>query len=138
MCYSFTVNYVSVSAFRSIKQTFRLFFFYVLAPNPSSIEDKARLGAAPPVGGIADPLSDPDKGFYENLPFHGMQNPPNKVRSCANYNLSLLFLQQQKFYRHNVFVNTQRNINYRPKWNCLITLFTINLFYLGEITNLVD
>ncbi|KAJ8922097.1 hypothetical protein NQ315_004029 [Exocentrus adspersus] len=48
------------------------------APKPSSIEDKARLGAAPPVGGTADPLSDNDKGFYENLPFHGMQNPPNK------------------------------------------------------------
>ncbi|KAJ8954753.1 hypothetical protein NQ314_007023 [Rhamnusium bicolor] len=48
------------------------------APNPSSIEDKARLGAVPPVGGTVDPLSDPDKGFYENLPFHNMQNPPNK------------------------------------------------------------
>lgn len=38
-----------------------------------------RLGAAPPVGGTADPANDYDKGFYENLPFHGMQNPPNKV-----------------------------------------------------------
>lgn len=38
-----------------------------------------RLGAAPPVGGTADPANDHDKGFYENLPFHGMQNPPNKV-----------------------------------------------------------
>ncbi|RZC40747.1 hemicentin-1, partial [Asbolus verrucosus] len=37
-----------------------------------------RLGAAPPVGGSADPANDHDKGFYENLPFHGMQNPPNK------------------------------------------------------------
>ncbi|KAG5898347.1 hypothetical protein JTB14_034328 [Gonioctena quinquepunctata] len=48
------------------------------APNLSSIEDKPRLGVALPLGGIADPSSDPDKGFYENLPFHGMQNPPNK------------------------------------------------------------
>ncbi|KAJ3660556.1 hypothetical protein Zmor_004998 [Zophobas morio] len=48
------------------------------APNPSSAGDKTRLGAAPPVGGSADPANDHDKGFYENLPFHGMQNPPNK------------------------------------------------------------
>lgn len=48
------------------------------SPNPSSIADKGGLGAAPPGGGSADPLTDPDKGFYENLPFHGMQNPPNK------------------------------------------------------------
>ncbi|XP_044272601.1 uncharacterized protein LOC123016327 [Tribolium madens] len=48
------------------------------APNPSSTGDKTRLGAAPPVGGSADPTNDHDKGFYENLPFHGMQNPPNK------------------------------------------------------------
>ncbi|XP_074027941.1 neuromusculin isoform X4 [Leptinotarsa decemlineata] len=48
------------------------------APNLSSIEDKPRLGVALPLGGTADPSNDPDKGFYENLPFHGMQNPPNK------------------------------------------------------------
>ncbi|XP_074027945.1 neuromusculin isoform X7 [Leptinotarsa decemlineata] len=50
----------------------------VAAPNLSSIEDKPRLGVALPLGGTADPSNDPDKGFYENLPFHGMQNPPNK------------------------------------------------------------
>nr|XP_023026368.1 titin-like [Leptinotarsa decemlineata] len=48
------------------------------SPNLSSIEDKPRLGVALPLGGTADPSNDPDKGFYENLPFHGMQNPPNK------------------------------------------------------------
>ncbi|XP_072375760.1 uncharacterized protein, partial [Diabrotica undecimpunctata] len=47
-------------------------------PNMSSTEDKPRLGGGLPLGGTADPLSDPDKGFYENLPFHGMQNPPSK------------------------------------------------------------
>ncbi|KAK9891373.1 hypothetical protein WA026_014617 [Henosepilachna vigintioctopunctata] len=47
-------------------------------PNQSSLGDKARLGAAPPAGGLADPMYDPDKGFYENLPFHSMQTPPNK------------------------------------------------------------
>lgn len=46
----------------------------------SSTEDKPRLGVGLPLGGTADPLNDPDGGFYENLPFHGMQNPPNKVR----------------------------------------------------------
>ncbi|XP_044766559.1 uncharacterized protein LOC123322654 isoform X3 [Coccinella septempunctata] len=47
-------------------------------PNQSSLADKTGLGTAPPIGGIADPTYDPDKGFYENLPFHSMQNPPNK------------------------------------------------------------
>ncbi|XP_049818622.1 hemicentin-1 isoform X3 [Aethina tumida] len=64
------------------------------APNPSSIGDKTRLGAAPPVGGIADPSNNPnaaDKGFYENLPFHGMQNPPNKN---AFYTLTTPHLKQ--------------------------------------------
>ncbi|XP_030767914.1 hemicentin-1 isoform X2 [Sitophilus oryzae] len=53
--------------------------------NPSStVGDKIRQGGVPPVGNMQDhPLSnnaaDPnDKGFYENLPFHGIQNPPNK------------------------------------------------------------
>lgn len=49
------------------------------SPNPSSTADKGGSGVAPPGGGSADPLTDPDKGFYENLPFHGMQNPPNKT-----------------------------------------------------------
>lgn len=51
---------------------------FVLAPNPSSTGDKGRLGADPG-DGSTDPLT-MDKGFYENLPFHGMQNPPNKVQ----------------------------------------------------------
>ncbi|XP_076265079.1 neuromusculin isoform X1 [Rhynchophorus ferrugineus] len=53
-------------------------------PNQSSIVgDKIRPGVVPPVGNMQDhPHSnnaDPnDKGLYENLPFHGIQNPPNK------------------------------------------------------------
>ncbi|XP_017770206.1 PREDICTED: LOW QUALITY PROTEIN: uncharacterized protein LOC108557968 [Nicrophorus vespilloides] len=62
------------------------------APNPSSIADKGGLGAAPPGGGLADPLTDPDKGFYENLPFHGMQNPPNKVAISTKPNRMLVFV----------------------------------------------
>ncbi|XP_065160558.1 uncharacterized protein nrm isoform X4 [Atheta coriaria] len=55
-----------------------------LPPNPSSTQDKGVLGAAPPGGGSADPLTDPDNGFYENLPFHGMQSPPNKPVSVIS------------------------------------------------------
>lgn len=60
----------------------------ILAPNPSSTGDKERLGAEPG-DGSTDPLTNADKGFYENLPFHGMQNPPNKVRTffVASYPL---------------------------------------------------
>ncbi|XP_057661910.1 titin isoform X1 [Diorhabda carinulata] len=47
-------------------------------PNMSSTEDKPRLGGGLPHGGTPNPLNDPDKGFYENLPFHGMQNPTSK------------------------------------------------------------
>ncbi|XP_060519272.1 titin isoform X2 [Cylas formicarius] len=50
--------------------------------NQSSTGDKIRTGVAAPVGNMQDhphAAHDPnDKGFYENLPFHGMQNPPNK------------------------------------------------------------
>ncbi|XP_054282602.1 hemicentin-1-like isoform X3 [Macrosteles quadrilineatus] len=45
-------------------------------PNPSTTKDKSDLNSSP-----SDALlqTDPDnKAFYENLPFHGMQNPPNK------------------------------------------------------------
>lgn len=52
------------------------------APNQSSAENKTNLGLAQPDGGSVNPnnVVDPEnKGFYENLPFHGMQNPPNKV-----------------------------------------------------------
>lgn len=46
-------------------------------PNQSSM-DKGNLGT--PLGGsTTDPLLNPDKSFYENLPFHGLQNPPDKV-----------------------------------------------------------
>ncbi|XP_057661912.1 titin isoform X3 [Diorhabda carinulata] len=48
------------------------------SPNMSSTEDKPRLGGGLPHGGTPNPLNDPDKGFYENLPFHGMQNPTSK------------------------------------------------------------
>lgn len=60
-----------------------LLFF--VAPNLSSTEDKARLGAAPPRDYGADPMTESEKQFYENLPFHGMQNPPNKVSHNSIY-----------------------------------------------------
>lgn len=56
------------------------FFFtnvtYVYVSGPAN-KDKNDLNASP-----NDALLQPDgdKVFYENLPFHGMQNPPNKVR----------------------------------------------------------
>lgn len=56
------------------------YYLSFTAPNLSTTEDKARLGAAPPRDYAADPMTDSEKQFYENLPFHGMQNPPNKVR----------------------------------------------------------
>lgn len=52
------------------------------APNQSSAENKTNLGlAAQPDAGSVNPnnIAPEDRGFYENLPFHGMQNPPNKV-----------------------------------------------------------
>ncbi|CAH0389722.1 unnamed protein product [Bemisia tabaci] len=43
-------------------------------PNPSSTTDKSNLNSSP-----SDALLSPDndKAFYENLPFHGLQKPPN-------------------------------------------------------------
>ncbi|XP_050315809.1 uncharacterized protein LOC126750284 isoform X2 [Anthonomus grandis grandis] len=55
--------------------------------NPSSIVgDKIRPGVVRPVGNMKDhpltKLPEPsDEGFYENLPFHGMSQPPNKPMS---------------------------------------------------------
>lgn len=53
----------------------------ITAPNQSSTENKTNLGITPFDGGSVNPNNtEPEnKGFYENLPFHGMQNPPNKV-----------------------------------------------------------
>lgn len=69
-------------------------WFHVSAPNQSSTENKTNLGLTPPSGGSVNPNNvDPDnKGFYENLPFHGMQNPPNKVysRTYAGFKCCLL------------------------------------------------
>lgn len=60
-----------------------IIFAYFPAPNQSSAENKNNSGLTQPSGGSVNPNNiDPDnKGFYENLPFHGMQNPPNKVRT---------------------------------------------------------
>lgn len=63
--------------------TLKIIFYFSLlsAPNQSSTESKTPLGLGPQDGGSVNHNNlDPDnKGFYENLPFHGMQNPPNKV-----------------------------------------------------------
>lgn len=51
--------------------------FMLTGPNQSATKDKSDLNSSP-----SDALlqTDPDnKAFYENLPFHGIQNPPNKV-----------------------------------------------------------
>ncbi|XP_075211633.1 neuromusculin isoform X7 [Lycorma delicatula] len=53
-------------------------------PNPSATKDKSDLNSSP-----NDALLPPDadnNAFYENLPFHGMQNPPNKPVTVENIN----------------------------------------------------
>lgn len=57
--------------------------FMLTGPNQSATKDKSDLNSSP-----SDALlqTDPDnKAFYENLPFHGIQNPPNKVNRCNPY-----------------------------------------------------
>ncbi|GLV32173.1 neuromusculin [Carabus blaptoides fortunei] len=45
------------------------------SPSPLNTADKN----GNPTGNATDPVADPEnKTLYENLPFHGMQNPPNK------------------------------------------------------------
>ncbi|XP_075211629.1 neuromusculin isoform X3 [Lycorma delicatula] len=54
------------------------------SPNPSATKDKSDLNSSP-----NDALLPPDadnNAFYENLPFHGMQNPPNKPVTVENIN----------------------------------------------------
>lgn len=59
--------------------------YYFTGPNPSNTADKGgNLGNSP-----SDPLDPEQKTFYENLPFHGMQNPPNKVRVDYIYQITL-------------------------------------------------
>ncbi|VEN48716.1 unnamed protein product, partial [Callosobruchus maculatus] len=82
----------------------------VEAPPLSSIEDKGRLGSAAPLttAATADPSSappthpsDPDKGFYENLPFHGMQNPPNKSYGPINYKAASIYAAMKRNQNNN-------------------------------------
>ncbi|KAL3285411.1 hypothetical protein HHI36_019513 [Cryptolaemus montrouzieri] len=84
-------------------------------PNQSSLGDKTRLGAAPPTGGIADPLYDPDKDFYENLPFHSMQNPPNKPFLPADGDLVYADLDDQygpiNYKAASIYAAMKRNKN---------------------------
>lgn len=44
-----------------------------------------------------DPLNQPenDKAFYENLPFHGMQNPPNKVRIFCLFMFDIVYISSK-------------------------------------------
>ncbi|XP_075211632.1 neuromusculin isoform X6 [Lycorma delicatula] len=61
-----------------------LCIFPLSGPNPSATKDKSDLNSSP-----NDALLPPDadnNAFYENLPFHGMQNPPNKPVTVENIN----------------------------------------------------
>ncbi|KAH1018820.1 hypothetical protein HUJ05_006512 [Dendroctonus ponderosae] len=99
--------------------------------NPSStVGDKIRPGVAPPVGSMQDhPLSnntDPnDKGFYENLPFHGMQNPPNKPVSVIapfHQGVTRNLTSSRATLNSNAFNHTFQPTHFRtlqPKTNTL-------------------
>ncbi|RZF42221.1 hypothetical protein LSTR_LSTR004370 [Laodelphax striatellus] len=52
-------------------------------PNPSSTKDKSDLNSSSPSDALLQPDGD-NKAFYENLPFHGMQNPPNKTPTLSD------------------------------------------------------
>ncbi|XP_046400693.1 hemicentin-1 isoform X3 [Ischnura elegans] len=60
-------------------------------PSLSATRDKSNQGKTPD-GNMGGSQPDDDRAFYENLPFHGLQNPPNKCPSppklCASHNLS--------------------------------------------------
>ena len=87
--------------------------FHVSVPNQSSTADKGLLGGSPQSGGLADPLADPDKGFYENLPFHGMQNPPNKVSlSISVIALLVYVLSLMSLFLFCLHVCVLAHINY--------------------------
>jgi hypothetical protein len=49
---------------------------------PGNLSDKSKDDYHSPSDALLQPNH--DKGFYENLPFHGMQNPPNKVREYGH------------------------------------------------------
>ncbi|XP_039278812.1 uncharacterized protein LOC111055569 [Nilaparvata lugens] len=55
------------------------------SPNPSSTKDKSDLNSSSPSDALLQPDGD-NKAFYENLPFHGMQNPPNKTPTLDSVN----------------------------------------------------
>ncbi len=61
-----------------------LFFFpvvvVVVVVGSSAMAAAASAAAAAAAAAPNDAAPDISKSFYENLPFHGLQNPPNKVR----------------------------------------------------------
>ncbi|XP_071450004.1 uncharacterized protein nrm [Hetaerina americana] len=50
-------------------------------PSLSATRDKSNQGKTPDGVNMGGSQADDDRAFYENLPFHGLQNPPNKVTS---------------------------------------------------------
>lgn len=54
-----------------------MIFFNFVRPGSSDLGGKNKNNYHSPNDALLQPES--DKVFYENLPFHGMQNPPNKV-----------------------------------------------------------
>ncbi|XP_025836986.1 hemicentin-2 isoform X4 [Agrilus planipennis] len=57
--------------------------------------------------GSKDPLTLAEKEFYENLPFHGMQNPPNKP-------VSVIMPIVKEVHNKNVQNAYNANLNYPP------------------------
>lgn len=87
----------------------RIVYFSFAAPSPSNTADKN----GNPTGNATDPVAEPEnKTLYENLPFHGMQNPPNKVRNRQTFTHLVLTCLYAHTYIHNPFLfpwNEEKN-----------------------------
>ncbi|XP_025836985.1 hemicentin-2 isoform X3 [Agrilus planipennis] len=77
------------------------------APNTTiGTADRKRNGGSSR-NGSKDPLTLAEKEFYENLPFHGMQNPPNKP-------VSVIMPIVKEVHNKNVQNAYNANLNYPP------------------------
>lgn len=82
-----------------------------------------------------DPNAEPNEN-YENLPFHGMQNPPTKVSPCLHNIIfpSLLFLFSLLCYYYYFFPQKPANVLFNANCYCHVLCLLLLLLFISTLS----